>query len=60
MIRKQKAKEKSSRQSDVMSDRESIDVMLGNFLRIENQDQQTDSEKKLTKRQGDCIEIPTT
>ena len=29
--RKQKAKEKRSRQSDVMSDLENWDVMLGNF-----------------------------
>ena len=29
--RKQKAKEKRSRQSDVMSDIENLDVMLGNY-----------------------------
>ena len=31
--RKQKAKEKRSRQSDVMSDVENMDVMLGNYPR---------------------------
>ena len=31
--RKQKVEEKRSRQSDVMSDVENMDVMLGNYLR---------------------------
>ena len=31
--RKQKAKEKKSRQSDVMSDLENVDIMLGNYSR---------------------------
>ena len=39
--RKQKAKEKRSRHSDVMSDIENIDVMLGNYTISEIRDQET-------------------
>ena len=39
-IRKQKAKEKRSRHSDVMSDIENLDVMLGNYTNSENRDQE--------------------
>ena len=38
--RKQKAKEKRSRHSDVMSDIENLDVMLGNYTNSENRDQE--------------------
>ena len=38
--RKQKAKEKRSRHSDVMSDIENLDVMLGNYTHDENRDQE--------------------
>ena len=38
--RKQKAKEKRSRHSDVMSDIEYLDVMLGNYTNSENRDQE--------------------
>ena len=41
--RKQKAKEKRSRQSDVMSDIENLDVMLGNYQR-ENEENNDDGE----------------
>ena len=36
--RKQKAKEKRSRQSDVMSDIENLDVMLGNYANSDIRD----------------------
>ena len=39
--RKQKAREKRSRQSDVMSDIENLDVMLGNYSNSEIRDQNT-------------------
>ena len=39
--RKQKAKEKRSRQSDVMSDIENLDVMLGNYANSDIIDQDT-------------------
>ena len=35
--RKQKAREKRSRQSDVMSDIENLDVMLGSYQRENNE-----------------------
>ena len=38
--RKQRAKEKRSRHSDVMSDIENLDVMLGNYTHSENRDQE--------------------
>ena len=38
--RKQKAKEKRSRQSDVLSDIENLDVMLGNYSNSEIRDQE--------------------
>ena len=39
--RRQKAKEKRSRQSDIMSDIENLDVMLGNYSNSEIRDQNT-------------------
>ena len=39
--RKQKAKEKRSRQSDVMSDIENLDVMLGNYANSDSRGQDT-------------------
>ena len=39
--RKQKAKEKRSRQSDVMSDIENLDVMLGNYVNSDSRGQDT-------------------
>ena len=36
--RKQKAKERRSRQLDIMSDVENVDVMLGNYSTINHQD----------------------
>ena len=39
--RKQKAREKRSRQSDIMSDIENLDVMLGNYSNSEIRDQNT-------------------
>ena len=38
--RKQKAKEKRSRHSDVMSDIENLDVMLGNYTNSDTRDQE--------------------
>ena len=38
--RKQKAKEKRSKDSDVMSDIENLDVMLGNYTNSEIRDQE--------------------
>ena len=38
--RKQKAREKRSRHSDVMSDIENLDVMLGNYTNSEIRDQE--------------------
>ena len=39
LTRKQKAKEKRSRQSDVMSDLENMNVMLGNYPRNRSDDE---------------------
>ena len=39
--RKQKANEKCTRQSDVMSDIENLDVMLGNYANSDIRDQDT-------------------
>ena len=39
--RKQKAKEKRSRQSDVLSDIKNLDVMLGNYANSDIRDQDT-------------------
>ena len=45
--RKQKAKEKRSRQSDVMSDLENVDIMLGNYSRKELDSQLGERETEL-------------
>ena len=54
--RKLKAKEKRSRQSDVMSDIENFDVMLGNFQRDDSEilDRASGNEidLELNKREG--------
>ena len=42
--RKQKAKEKRSRQSDVMSDLENMDILLGNYPRKELEIQSNERE----------------
>ena len=42
--RKQKAKERRSRQSDIMSDIENLDVMLGNYQR-DNSEPQTENDE---------------
>ena len=42
--RKQKAKEKRSRQSDVISDNENLDVMLGSYQR-ENSESQNENDE---------------
>ena len=55
--RKQKAKEKRSRQSDVMSDIEKLDVMLGNYTNSEIRDQeavdQIENDPESRRRQQD-------
>ena len=43
--RKQKAKEKLSRHSDVLSDIENLDVMLGNYQRDNSEVQDRASER---------------
>ena len=45
--RKQKAKEGRSRQLDIMSDVENVDVILGNYSRDDERDNQIDSESNL-------------
>ena len=45
--RKQKAREKRSRQSDVMSDLENVDIMLGNYSRNELDSQLGERETEL-------------
>ena len=45
--RKQKAKEKRSRQSDVMSDIENLDVMLGSYQRYNSEMQDRTSENEI-------------
>ena len=48
--RKQNAKEKRSRQSDVMSDIENLDVMLGSYQRSESEQQDRDNENDIDSR----------
>ena len=54
--RKQKAKEKRSRQSDVMSDIDNLDVMLGSYQRqnseIENERNENDIDQRSGGREG--------
>ena len=45
--RKLKAEEKRSRQSDVMSDFENLDVMLGSYKRVNCEVQERTSENKM-------------
>ena len=51
-IRKQKAREKRSRQSDVLSDVENLDVMLGSHSRNELAEQKKNSEIDLDLETG--------
>ena len=48
--RKQKAKEKRSRQSDVMSDIDNLDLMLGSCARNEAESQLSQSEENVDLR----------
>ena len=48
--RKQKAREKRTRQSDVMSDVENLDVMLGTYTRNELDEQENNNELELDLR----------
>ena len=48
--RKQKAREKRSRQSDVMSDIENLDVMLGRYQRENNEFRGENNENTLDQR----------
>ena len=54
--RKQKAKEKRSRQSDVMSDIDNFDVMQGSYQRqnseIENENNENDIDQRSSGREG--------
>ena len=50
--RKQKAKEKRSRHSDVMSDIENLDVMLGNYTHGENRDQEAIEQIEIDPESG--------
>ena len=60
--RKQKAKEKRSRQSDVMSDIENLDVMLGSYqreskeLRSENNENTVDQKSNERERQDQNVD----
>ena len=45
--RKQKAKEKRSRQLDIMSDVENVDVMLGSYSRNDEGNDQNENELNL-------------
>ena len=48
--RKQKAKEKRSRQSDVMSDIENLDVMLGSYQKDNREMQEGNSDNEIDER----------
>ena len=48
--RKQKAKEKRSKQSDVMSDIENLDVMLGSYQRDNSETQNGNNENEIDQR----------
>ena len=48
--RKQKAKEKRSRQSDIMSDVENVDIMIGSYARDEVENNGSENEMKLDSR----------
>ena len=50
--RKQKAKERRSRQLDIMSDVENVDVMLGSYTRNEDRDDQSENELNLDSESG--------
>ena len=45
--RKQKAKERRSRQLDIMSDKENIDIMLGSYARDDERNEQSENELNL-------------
>ena len=45
--RKQKAKERRSRQLDMISDVENVDVMIGNYSRGVDRNEQSESELNL-------------
>ena len=49
-IRKQKAKEKRSRQSDLMSDFENLDVILGSYQRDNSEMQEGNSDNEMDER----------
>ena len=51
--RKQKSKEKRSRQSDVMSDIENLDVMLGSYQRENNEFRSENNENTLDQRSNE-------
>ena len=53
--RKQKAKEKRSRQSDVMSDVEILDVMLGTYSRNEMDSQLSDNDENMDQRSNERL-----
>ena len=48
--RRQKAREKRSRQSDVMSDIDNLDLMLGSYARNEAESQLSQSEENVDLR----------
>ena len=50
--RKQKAKEKRSRQLVIMSDVETVDVMLGSYTRNEDRDDQSQNDLNLDSESG--------
>ena len=45
--RKQKAKERRSRQLDIMSDTENVDIMLGSYARDDERIEQSENEMNL-------------
>ena len=51
--RKQKAREKRSRQSDVVSDIETLDVMLGTYSKIEINSQLSGNEDNVDRRSNE-------
>ena len=51
--RKQKAREKRSRQSGVMSDIENVDVMLGSYQRENNELRSENNENTLDQRSNE-------
>ena len=54
--RKQKAKERRSRQLDIMSDTENVDIMLGSYARDEERIEQSENESNRPHQNSNLVE----